>query len=113
MSKLLSTLIAGTFATGSAYAVWDGMVDSQKEAELDKISASGNANAPARGEAIAKSAIASRSRAPVLVDEDARQHALDPIIATGNANAPARGEAIARSAAASADQPRVLSVTRG
>src|SRR5260370_31280593 len=107
MSKLLSTLIAGTFATGSAYAVWDGMVDSQKQAELDRIIASGNANTPARGEAIAKSAIASQSRAPVLVDEDAHQRALDPIIATRNANAPAGAEAIARSPAATAHQPRV------
>jgi hypothetical protein len=111
MNKLLSTLIAGTFAIGSAYAVADGMIDVQKQAELDKVIAGGNTNASARGEEIDKSAIASKSYSPVLPDISAHQRALDYIIATGQANAPARGEAIGRSAAMSASQPRVLSGT--
>jgi hypothetical protein len=109
MSRLLSTLIAGTFAIGSAYAVADGLVDSQKQAEIDKIIADGNPNASARGQAIVKSAIASKGDPLVLADVSAHQRALDYIIATGQANAPERGKAIARSGAVSASQPRVLS----
>jgi hypothetical protein len=109
MSKLFSTLVAGTFAIGSAYALANGLVNSQKQAELDRIIADGNTNATARGEEIAKSANASKNDPPVLPDVSAHQRALDYIIATGQANAPERGKAIARSGAASASQPRVLS----
>jgi hypothetical protein len=108
MNKLLSTLIAGTFAIGSAYAFADGLVDSQKQAELDRIITDGNTNAAAQGDEIVKSAIASRSDPPALPDVSAHQRALDYIIATGQSNAPERGKAIARSAAVSASQPRVL-----
>src|SRR5258706_3822548 len=109
MSRLLSTLIAGTFAIGSAYAVAAGMIDWQKQAELDRIIADGNTNAAARGEEIVKSANASKNDPPVLPDVSAHQRALDFIIATGQANPLERGKAITRSAAASASQPRVLS----
>jgi hypothetical protein len=108
MNKLLSTLIAGTFAIGSAYAVADGIIDVQKQAELDRIIADGNTNPAAQGDEIAKSANASKNDRPVLPDASAHQRALDYIIATGQANPPARGEMIARSAAVSASQPRVL-----
>jgi hypothetical protein len=111
MRRLLSTLIAGTFAIGSVYALANGLVDSQNQAQLDRIIAYSNANAPARGKAIVESALASKNDPPVLPDVSAHQRALDYIIATGNANAPARGEVIARSAAVSASQPRVLSGT--
>jgi hypothetical protein len=111
MSKLLCTLIAGTFAISSAYAAADGMVEVQKQAEFDKVIADGNTNAPARGEEIDKSVIASKSYPPVLPDISAHQRALDHIIATGQANTPARAEMIARSAAVSPSQPRVLSGT--
>ncbi len=109
MSRLLSTLIAGTFAIGSTYVVAAGIVDAQKQAELDRIIADGNTNAAARGEEIVKSAIASKNDPPVLPDVSAHQRALDYIIATGQANPLERGKAITRSAAASASQPRVLS----
>ena len=108
MNKLLSTLIAGIFATGAAHALADGLVDSQKQTELDRIIADGNTNPAAQGEEIAKSANASRSDPPALPDVSAHQRALDYIIATGQSNAPERGKAIARSAAVSASQPRVL-----
>jgi hypothetical protein len=92
MNKLLSTLIAGAFAIGSAYAVADGMVDVQKQPELDKVTADGNTNAPARGEEIVESTTASNSYPRVPPDLSANQRALDYIIATGQANAPAPGE---------------------
>ena len=109
MSRLLSTLIAGTFAIGSAYAVAAGTIDWQKQAELDRIIANGNTNASAQGEQIVQSANASKNDPPALPDVSAHQRALDYIIAFGQANAPERGKAITRSAAASASQPRVLS----
>ena len=108
MSRLLSILIAGIFATGAAHALADGLVDSQKQTELDRIIADGNTNPAAQGEEIAKSANVSKDDPPVLPDVSAHQRALDYIIATGQANAPERGKAIARSGAASASQPRVL-----
>jgi hypothetical protein len=92
MSKLLSTLIAGTLAIGSGYGVADGMLDVQKLPELDKVTAEGNTNAPPRGEEFDKSATASNSYPPVLPHISAHQRALGAIIATGLANAPAGGE---------------------
>jgi hypothetical protein len=109
MSRLLSTLIAGTFAIGSTYVVAAGIVDAQEQAQLDKIIASGNANAPAKGKAIVASALASKNDPPVFADVSAHQRAGDYIIATGQANPLERGKAIARSAAVSTSQARVLS----
>jgi len=71
MSRLFSTLIAGTFATGSAHALAHGLVDSQKQAELDRIIADGNANATARGEKVV--AMAQRDTTPVSL-RDRRAH---------------------------------------
>ena len=109
MSRLLSTLIAGTFAIGSTYVVAAGIVDAQEQAQFDKIIASGNPNAPAKGKAIVASALASKNDPPVLPDVSAHQRALDYIIVTGQANPLERGKAMARSAAVSASQARVLS----
>src|SRR5258708_16470673 len=58
MSKLLSTLIAGTFTIGSAHALADGLVDSQKQAHLDRIFPYANASAPARGKPLVDPALA-------------------------------------------------------
>jgi hypothetical protein len=94
MSKLISALVAGSLALATTYAV--AMTAEQKDAQLSKMESVGNANAPARGEAIVKSG--------------AHERTLDKIIASGNANAPARGEAIAKSGVAT-DRPMALTDT--
>jgi hypothetical protein len=100
--KFLSLSIAGALALGSAYAFAN---DAQKQAELANSISIGNPNAPARGEAIAKSA---QMPGATLSGVQSHEEALDRAIAVGNPNAPARGEAIAASAAATVAQPRQL-----
>src|SRR5215475_114919 len=53
MSKLISALVAGSLALATSYAV--AMTAEQKDTQLSKMESVGNANAPARGEAIVKS----------------------------------------------------------
>jgi hypothetical protein len=67
-----------------------------KQAELDKVIAGGNANAPARGEAIKKSGAASTGQLQIA-DASGHGEMLDKTIASGNANASARGKAISDS----------------
>src|SRR5215469_8032738 len=94
MSKLISALVAGSLALATSYAV--AMTAEQKDAQLSKMESVGNANAPARSEAIVKSGATAEQ--PMLVTgATAHERTLDKIIASGNANAPARGEAIAQS----------------
>jgi len=102
MNKLISVSIAGAFALGSACALAD---DVQRQAELANAISVGNANAPARGEAIARSG---QIQVEGLGGAHAHEAALDQAIAAGNANAPARGQAIAASAAATPGQPTQL-----
>ena len=93
--KLVSAFIAGAFAVGAAGASADALWDQHKQAELSTMLGLGNPNAPARGEAIAKSGTGSVVTA--AADASAHQQALDLIIGAGNPNAPARGIAIAMS----------------
>jgi hypothetical protein len=95
MKKFIA-LVGGALALGSTLAIADDMATSQKDAQLSKMISVGNANAPARGEAIAKSG-AARDQSMVLTGATAHEQALDKIIASGNANATARGTAIAQS----------------
>jgi hypothetical protein len=96
MSRAIAALIAGLFAFASASALAAETAPQSKQAELNKVIAGGNANAPARGEAIKKSATG--STAPMmLADSSTHQQMLDKTISSGNANAPARGKAIADS----------------
>lgn len=111
MSKLISALIAGTLALAATYAAAMDMATEQKDAQLSKMVSVGNANAPARGEAIVKSGAAS-DQPMALTGATAHAQALDKIIASGNANAPARGQAIAKSGVAT-DQPIALTDATG
>jgi len=108
MSRLLSTLIAGTFAIASTVAVGDGLVNPQKQTQLDRIIAYGNTNAPAEGKAITEVARASARDAKALQGGTAHQQALDRIIATGQSNAPLRGRGIVDLARATAHDPPAL-----
>jgi hypothetical protein len=108
MSKLISALVAGSLALAATYAV-AVTTERQKDAQLSKMESVGNANAPARGQAIVKSGATADQ--PMLVEgTTAHERALDKTIASGNADAPARGEAIAKSGVAT-DQPMALTDT--
>jgi len=96
MSKAIAGLVASVFALASASAMALELTNPAKQAELDKVIAGGNANAPARGEAIEKSAAASTEQMK-LGDASTHDKMLDQTIGAGNANAPARGKAIADS----------------
>jgi len=107
MSKLISALVAGSVALATTYAV--AMTAEQKDAQLSKMESVGNANAPARGEAIVKSG-ATADQPMQVSGTTAHEQSLDKIIASGNANAPARGQAIAKSGVAT-DQPMPMTDT--
>jgi hypothetical protein len=96
MNKAIAALIAGLFAIASASALAAESTPLSKQAELNKVIAGGNANAPARGEAIKKSAAGS-TEPMMLADSSTHEKMLDKAISSGNANAPARGKAIADS----------------
>ena len=101
--KFVSAFVAGAFAMAAAGASADALWDQQKQAELTTMLGLGNPNAPARGEAIARSGAGSVVTA--VADASAHQQALDLIIGAGNPNASARGVAIAMSGGA---QPAAL-----
>lgn len=97
MNRAIYALIAGLFAISSASALAAETMPQSKQAELDKVIAGGNANAPARGEAIKKSADAAKSTQLTLADASEHGKMLDQTIASGNPNAPVRGKAFADS----------------
>ena len=96
MNRGVAALITGLFAFASASALAVEAAPQAKQDELNKVIAGGNANAPARGEGIKKSATAS-TEPMMLSDSSTHQQMLDKAIASGNANAPARGKSIADS----------------
>jgi hypothetical protein len=55
MSRAIAGLIAGLFALASASALAAEPTPQSRQAELNKVITGGNANAPARGKAIADS----------------------------------------------------------
>jgi len=94
-AKVVSALIAGAFAVGATVAAADALPDQQKQAELTTMMGLGNPNAPARGDAIARSGAARVT--PPRSDASAHEQALDLMISAGNPNAPTRGVAIGMS----------------
>jgi hypothetical protein len=91
---------------------WENMTPEERKAwrarkqrELSQTEKSGNPNAPAKGEAISKSAEATKNQ-PKLSDE-AKKKALAQTEKSGNPNAAAKAEAISKSAEATKDQPKL------
>ena len=109
MSKFISALVAGSLALAATYAM--ATTVEQKDVQLSKMESVGNANAPARGQAIVKSG-ATADQPMLVAGTTAHERALDKIIASGNANASARGEAIAKSGVAM-DQSTAFTDTTG